>query len=96
MGVSNTAGTLYYFIVMKNNVFIYCIIVALTILITKLVIEESSSPVEEMYHRQLVTTIDSILNARFGHSCCEEVVDSDNINVLPTLFRNHLNKEIMK
>ena len=96
MGVSNTADTLYYFIVMKNNVFTYCIIVAATILITKLVIEESSSPVEEMYHRQLVTTIDSILDARFSNGCCEEVVDSDNISVLPTLFRNHLNREIMK
>ena len=81
---------------MRNNVFTYCIIVVATVLITKLVIEESSSPVEEMYHIQLVTTIDSILNARFGHSCCEEVVDSDNISVLPTLFRNHLNREIIK
>ena len=73
---------------MKNNILTYCIIVAATILITKLVIEESSSPVEEMYHKQLVTTIDSILDARFSHSCCEEVVDSNNISVPPTLFRN--------
>ena len=96
MGVSNTAGTLYYFIVMRNNIFTYCIIVAATILITKLVIKESSSPVEEMYHRQLVTTIDSILDARFGLSYCEEVVDSNNISVPSTLFRNHLNMEIIK
>ena len=81
---------------MKSNTFTYCIIVAVTILITKFVIEESSSPVEEMYHRQLVTTIDSILDARFGHGCCKEVVDSDNISVPPTLIRNHLNMEIMK
>ena len=73
---------------MKNNILTYCIIVAATILITKLVIEESSSPVEEMYHKQLVTTIDSILDARFGSGYCEEVVDSDNISVHPTLFRN--------
>lgn len=96
MGVSNTAGTLYYFIVMRNNIFIYCIIVTSTILITKLVIKESSSPVEEMYHKQLVTTIDSILNARFGPGYCEEVVDSDNISVPPTLIHNHSNMEIMK
>ena len=87
MGVSNTAGTLYYFIVMKNNVFTYCIIVAATILITKLVIEESSSPVEEMYHRQLVTTIDSILDARFGPGCYKEVIDSnDNVSIPNTRF----------
>lgn len=84
------------FIVMRNNIFIYCIIVASTILITKLVIEESSSPVEEMYHKQLVTTIDSILDARFSPGYCKEVVDRDSISVPPTLFRNHSNMEIMK
>ena len=67
---------------MKNNVFTYCIIVAVTVLITKLVIEESSSPVEEMYHRQLVVTLDSILDARFGPGCYKEVIDSnDNVSV---------------
>ena len=86
----------FIFIVMRNNVFTYCIIVAATVLITKFVIEESSSPVEEIYHRQLVTTIDSILDARFSNGCCEEVVDSDNISVLSTLIRNHSNMEIMK
>ena len=86
MGVSNTAGTLYYFIVMKNNVFTYCIIVALTILITKLIIEESSSPVEEMYYRQLVTTIDSILDARFGPDYCKEGIDTINVNTFSTRF----------
>ena len=86
MGVSNTAGTLYYFIVMRNNVFTYCIIVAVTVLITKLVIEESSSPVEEMYHRQLVTTIDSILDARFGPDYYKEVTDTINANTFSTRF----------
>lgn len=71
---------------MRNNIFIYCIIVASTILITKLVIEESSSPVEEMYHRQLVTTIDSILDARFGPDYCEEVIDTINANTFSTRF----------
>lgn len=77
------AGTLYYFYIMRNKIFTYCIIVAATILITKFVIEESSSPVEEMYHRQLVNTLDSILDARFDPGCCEEVVDSDYVSVLP-------------
>ena len=96
MGVSNTAGTLYYFIVMRSKTFTYCIIVAATIFVTKFVIEKPSAPVEEMYHRQLVTTIDSILDARFGTSYCKEVVDSDNISVPSTLIRNHLNMEIIK
>ena len=86
MGVSNTAGTLYYFYIMRNKTFTYCIIVAITILITKFVIEESSSPVEEIYHRQLVVTLDSILDARFGPGYCKEVVDSDNVSVLHTRF----------
>ena len=96
MGVSNTAGTLYYFIVMRNNIFTYCIIVSATILITNFVMEKSSTPVEEIYHRQLVTTIDSILDARFGSDYCKEVIDSDDMSVPSTLFLNHLNMEIMK
>ena len=77
------AGTLYYFYIMRNNIFTYCIIVAATIFVTKFVIEESSAPVEDMYHRQLVTTLDSILDARFDPGCCEEVVDSDYVSVPP-------------
>lgn len=45
-----------------------------------------SSPVEEMYHRQLVITLDSILDARFGSGCCEEVIDSDDVSVPHTRF----------
>ena len=75
------AGTLYYFYIMRNNIFTYCIIIAATIFVTKFVIEESSAPVEDMYHRQLVTTLDSILNARFDPGCYEEVVDSDYVSV---------------
>ena len=72
---------------MRSNTFTYCIIVAVTILITKFVIEESSSPVEEMYHRQLVVTIDSILDARFGPSCCEKVINNnDTVSVPNTRF----------
>ena len=75
------AGTLYYFYIMRNNIFTYCIIIAATILITKLVIEESSAPVEDIYHKQLVITFDSILDARFNPGCYEEVVDSDYVSV---------------
>lgn len=41
----------------------------------------TSFPVEDMYHRVLVTTLDSILDARFGPGCCEEVIDSDDVSV---------------
>ena len=46
----------------------------------------TSSPVEEMYHRQLVVTLDSILNAKFGPGCCKEVIDSDDVSVPHTRF----------
>ena len=84
------AGTLYYFYIMRNNIFTYCIIVAATILITKLIIKESSAPVEDMYHRQLVTTLDSILDARFDPGCCEEVVDSNDVTIIQTEFSDSL------
>lgn len=71
---------------MRNNIFTYCIIVTATILITKLVIKESSSPVEDMYHRQLVVTLDSILDARFSNCCCKENIDSINANTFSTHF----------
>ena len=90
MGVSNTAGTLYYFIVMRNNIFTYCIIVSATILITNFVMEKSSTPVEEIYHRQLVTTIDSILDARFDPGCCEEAIDSNDVTITQTEFNDSL------
>ena len=75
---------------MRSNTFTYCIIVAVTILITKLVIEESSSPVEEMYHRQLVVTLDSILDAKFSSGWCKEVIDSNDVSVPYTRFSDIL------
>lgn len=75
---------------MRNNIFTYCIIVAATIFVTKFVIEESSAPVEDMYHRQLVTTLDSILDARFDPGCCEEVVDSNDVTIIQTEFSDSL------
>ena len=83
MGVSNTAGTLNFINNRKDN----CIDVIIGIGITLAIIGVVcffifcsyvgsikaiiSSPVEEMYHRQLVVTLNSILDARFGNSCCE-------------------------
>ena len=49
-----------------------------------------SSPVEEMYHRQLVVTLDSILDARFDPGCCEEVVDSNDVTITQTRFSDSL------
>lgn len=48
--------------------------------------KNTSTPVEEMYHRQLVITLDSILDARFGPGCYKEVIDSDDISVPHTQF----------
>ena len=49
--------------------------------------KNTSTPVEEMYHRQLVITLDSILDARFGPGYCKEVVDSnDDVSVPYTRF----------
>ena len=50
----------------------------------------TSSPVEEMYHRQLVVTLDSILDARFGAGCCEEDIDTVSANTFHTRFGGNL------
>lgn len=42
--------------------------------------KNTSSPVEEMYHRQLVVTLDSILDARFDGGCCKEDIDTISIS----------------
>ena len=51
---------------------------------------QTSSPVEEMYHRQLVVTLDSILDARFGPGCCEEDIDTVSANTFRTRFGGNL------
>ena len=48
--------------------------------------KNTSSPVEEMYHRQLVVTLDSILDARFGTDYCKEDIDTVNTNTFSTRF----------
>ena len=88
MGVSNTAGTLNFIKDMNTNKYILwcsCCIVVLIGIIAILIVKHvehqvTSSPVEEMYHRQLVVTLDSILDARFGSGCCEEDIDNVNAN----------------
>lgn len=94
MGVSNTAGTLNFINSMKNfcigiviglgialviYVFMFCFYLGSVKAIT-------SSPVEEMYHRQLVVTLDSILDVRFGPSGCKEAIDSDSVSIPHTRF----------
>lgn len=101
MGVSNTAGTLYYFNNMKDFGIGILIGLGIALVITVVIFCSyigsikaiTSSPVEEMYHRQLVVTLDSILDARFGSSCCEEVVDSNNVSVPQTLFHSQHSME---
>ena len=69
---------------------IYFIIVICIVIYTNVQSNKNtSSPVEEMYHRQLVVTLDSILDARFGPGCYKEVIDSNyNVSVPYTRFDN--------
>ena len=92
MGVSNTAGTLDFINNMSPNKYILwcssCIVIFIgfiSLLIVKHIEHQvTSSPVEEMYHRQLVNTLDSILDARFGAGCCKEDIDTVNANTFST------------
>ena len=101
MGVSNTAGTLDFINNMNNHIEKEkAIIVSITIIVIGIIIAgfitlfisinndtcPTSSPVEEMYHKQLVVTLDSILDARFGPGCYEEVIDSDNVTITHDRF----------
>ena len=98
MGVSNTAGTLNFICNMNPNKYILCCSVCIVIFIGVLSIllvkhieyQVTSSPVEEMYHRQLVVTLDSILNARFDPGCCEEDIDTVSANTFNTRFGGNL------
>ncbi len=68
-----------------------CCIVVLIGIVAILIVSHiehqvTSTPVEEMYHRQLVTTLDSILDARFGPGCCEQDIDTVSANTFNTRF----------
>ena len=92
MGVSNTAGTLNFINSMKDFGIGILIGLGIALVITVVIFCSylgsikaiTSSPVEEMYHRQLITTVDSIFDARFCPSCCKEVIDSNNVSVTHT------------
>lgn len=98
MGVSNTADTLNFINDMNKfdkEEIVGMIFVSLAVLFAMglgilryniFYKDNISSPVEEMYHRQLVVTLDSILDARFGPGCCKEVIDSDDVSVPHTRF----------
>ena len=90
MGVSNTAGTLNFTNYMKKVQIglsiLMIIILSWTLLLTMHDDGNTSSPVEEMYHKQLVVTLDSILDARFNAGYCEEVIDSDDVSVTHNRF----------
>ena len=94
MGVSNTAGTLNFINNMNTNKYIAwcsCWITILIGIVSILIIKHVeyqviSSPVEEMYHRQLVVTLDSILDARFGAGCYEQDIDTVGTNTFHTHF----------
>ena len=108
MGVSNTADTLNFINDMNKfdkEEIVGMIFVSLAVLfaiglgILRYNIfykDNISSPVEEMYHRQLVITLDSTLDSRFGSSCCEKVINNDSVSVPQTLFHNHSSIEIME
>ena len=79
---------------MNTNKYItwcFCFIIILIGIMSVIIVERiehqvTSSPVEEMYHRQLVVTLDSILDARFGAGCCEEDIDTVSANTFRTRF----------
>ena len=72
-----------------------CLITILIGIVSILIVKHveyqvTSSPVEEMYHRQLVVTLDSILDARFGAGCCEQDIDTVNANTFNSRFGGNL------
>lgn len=79
-------------IIVNISIFIVyplCMIYILSTVIGNTVISctrTDSSPVEEMYHRQLVNTLDSILDSRFGAGCCKEDNDTVSANTFRTRF----------
>lgn len=93
-GVSNTADTLNFINSMKDFGIGILIGLGIALVITVVIFcfylgsvkAITSSPVEEMYHRQLVVTLDSIFDARFGTDYCKEVIDTVNTNTFSTRF----------
>jgi hypothetical protein len=98
VGVSNTAGTLNFIKDMNTNKYILwcsCLITVLIGIVAIIIVNHvehqvTSSPVEEMYHRQLVVTLDSIIDARFGAGCCKEYIDTVDANTFNSRFGSNL------
>ena len=71
-----------------------CIVICIGIMTIILDVDirrnNTRSPVEEMYHKQLVNTIDSVLDARFGSGCCEEDTDTVSANTFNTRFSSNI------
>lgn len=73
-----------------RTIFVCFTIIICCVILTDYHPDSIISPVEEMYHRQLVTTIDSILDARFGPGCCEEDIDTDSVTIIKGRFNGFL------
>ena len=77
------AGTHYYFNVMNKDaiifwgsLFVWWIVLSIVIIsMAKSCTTNNNSPVERIHHNEIVTVVDSILDARFNSGCCEEVID---------------------
>lgn len=75
-------------IIFWGNLVIWCIIISIvSIGMAKSCSNTNNNSIEEMYHKQLVITLDSILDARFGTGCCEEVIDSDDVSIPSRYFQ---------
>ena len=93
MGVSNTAGTLNFINNMskfdKEEIKGMMFASLATLFVIGLgVLEHNifntnaiSSPVEEMYHRQLVVTLDSVLDAHLNAATLKELKDKDSASI---------------
>ena len=89
MGVSNTADTLNFINYMNLNKYILwcsaCIVICVGIMTIILDVDihrnNTSTPVEEMYHRQLVITLDSVLDVHLNAATLKELKDKDSANI---------------
>ena len=85
MGVSNTAGTLDFINNMKTIAYIVLIFIAAIcayiFIKSTVMIAVTSTPVKEMYHRQLVITLDSVLDAHLNAAALKELKDKDSADI---------------
>lgn len=73
----NKTGIIYW-----GSLFVWGILISLFwIKVAKDSYSSISSPVEEMYHRQLVITLDSVLDAHLNAVTLKELKDKDSIGI---------------